>query len=177
MFCSELKIPEKRVAVLIGKKGSTKYLIQKQTKTKIDVSKDGDVFIQSDDGLNCFLASNIIKSIGRGFNPDIAITLLDEENHFELIDITEFTGKSQKKFRRIKARVIGREGRARKLLERLTKCNISVYGKTVCVIGPVESCILAKQAIEKLLKGSKHGNVYKFLEKGKKRIEKEEFFK
>lgn len=177
MFCSELKIPEKRVAVLIGKKGSTKYLIQKQTKTKIDVSKEGDVMIQSEDGLNCFIASNIIKSIGRGFNPDIAITLLDEENHFELINITDFTGKSQKKLRRIKARVIGREGGARKLLERLTKCNISVYGKTVCVIGPAESCILAKQAIEKLLKGSKHGNVYKFLEKGKKRIEKEEFFK
>ena len=43
MYEEELKIPKDRVAVLIGKKGETKRAIQSRTKTKIRVSKEGDV--------------------------------------------------------------------------------------------------------------------------------------
>ena len=37
----ELKIPKERIAVLIGKKGETKRVIERTTKTKLKVSRNG----------------------------------------------------------------------------------------------------------------------------------------
>ena len=90
--------------------------------------------------------------------------LLNEEYRLEIINIQDFTKKSKKKFVRIKARLIGKQGKARKVLEKLTMTDISVYGKTVCIIGKIEDVMLAKIGVEKLLKGAPHGNVYKFIE-------------
>ena len=53
------------------------------------------------------------------------------------------------------------------MLERLTKTNLSIYGKTIAIIGQVEHVNLARQAIERLLQGSQHGTVYSFIEKQK----------
>ncbi len=168
MYSSELKIPRIRVGVLIGTKGSTKKLIEQKTDTKLDISKEGDVIISSNDGLNIFVATTIIKAIGRGFNPNIALSLLNEEYGLEIIEIKDFCGKSKQNFIRAKARIIGTEGKAKKVIEQLTSTEISIYGKTVSVIGEISKVLLAKQAIEKLLQGSKHGNVYKYLEMQKK---------
>ena len=164
MFTAEIKIPKDRVAVLIGTKGVTKKLIERRTKTKITVNKDGEVFIGGEDSLNVFNTSPIVKAIGRGFNPDIALMLLNEDYRLEIINIQEFTKKSKKKFVRIKARLIGSEGKARKVLEKLTMTDISIYGKTVSIIGKIEDVMLARMGLEKLLKGAPHGNVYKFIE-------------
>ena len=50
----ELKIPKERVAVLIGEKGATKRKIQKQTKTKLTITSEGDITIDSEDNYNVF---------------------------------------------------------------------------------------------------------------------------
>lgn len=159
----ELKIPRQRVAVLIGVKGNTKKLLEKKLKIKLEVSKEGDIIIDGEE-LDAYLAERIIKAIGRGFNPVIALTLTNEEKSLEIINIKDFSGKSKKKLTRIKARVIGRQGRARELIELLTKTDIVIYGKTVAIIGDLEKTLIAKTAIEKLLNGSPHGNVYKYIE-------------
>ena len=164
MFSSELKIPRERVAVLIGKKGVTKKIMERRTRTRITVNKEGEVLIEGEDSLDTFNAGPVVKAVGRGFNPDIALLLLNEDYRMEIINIQDFTKKSKKKFVRIKGRLIGTQGKAWKVLEKLTMTDISVYGKTVCVIGKTEDVILAKGAIEKLLKGAPHGNVYKFIE-------------
>ncbi len=170
MFSYEIKIPKDRVAVLIGKKGFVKRKIQKLTDTKIIVdSREGDVTVEGEDSFAAYNTQMIIKAIGRGFNPDIALMLAHENYSLEIIDITEFTGKSEKKIKRIKARIIGTKGKAWKMIERLTGCHISVYGKTVSIIGPVEEVILARQAIEELLKGAPHSNAYRFIQ-DKKRL-------
>ena len=52
--------------------------------------------------------------------------------------------------------------------ETLTETFISVYGKTVAIIGKTENIDLSKRAIEKLLGGAPHGNVYQFIEMQKK---------
>lgn len=164
MFSVELKIPKDRVAVLIGKKGFTKKSIQSRTHTIIEVSKEGDVLITGNESVDVFNASPVVKAIGRGFNPEIATMLLNEDYSLEIINIQDFTKKSKKKFVRMKARLIGTGGKARNVLEKLTMTDISVYGKTVSIIGKVEDVLVAKMALEKLLKGSPHGNVYKFIE-------------
>ena len=167
MFSQELKIPQKRVAVLIGKKGETKRLLARKTKTKIQVSKEGNVLVSSEENINCFNAIPIITAVGRGFNPEVALMLLDEKFTFELIQIKEFA-KNDKDIIRLRSRIIGTNGKARMMLEKLTNVLVSVYGKTVALIGKIEDISLAQRAIEKLLKGAPHGNVYKYIELQKK---------
>ena len=167
-YLSELRIPKERVAILIGKKGETKRLLQRKTKTVISVSKEGDVVISGEDNINIYLTSQIIKAIGRGFNPKIAILLLNEKYSLEVIEMKYFTKGSKKKLVRLRSRLIGKEGKARVMLERLTKTHIVVYGKTTAIIGKVTDIMVARNAIEKLLKGSPHGNAYKFIESQKK---------
>jgi len=173
MFDYEIKIPKDRVAVLIGKKGVVKNKIQKLTKTHLIIdSKEGDVTIESEDSFAAYNTQMIIKAIGRGFNPDIALLLIKEDYNLEIIDITEFTGKSKKKMQRLKARLIGTEGKAWKTVERLTDCHLAVYGKTVSIIGHAEEIELARQAVEDILKGAPHSNVYKFVQDKRKLMRK-----
>lgn len=169
MFQSELKIPLERVAVLIGKKGTTKKKIEKITNTKIKVDKEGDVIVSGEDNLNIFITNSIIRAIGRGFNPQVALILWNENYSLEIINIRNIIGDSEKKLQRIKSRLIGSEGKVRKLLEELTNTSISIYGKTISIIGKIENTHTAKHAVEKLIHGSNHGNVYKYIEKQKQR--------
>ena len=79
-FTYDLRIPKERVAVLIGKKGETKRLIEHETKTKIQVnSEEGTVSLGGEDALLLYLAREIVRAIGRGFNPEVALLLLKQD--------------------------------------------------------------------------------------------------
>jgi ribosomal RNA assembly protein len=172
-FSYEIKIPKDRIAVLIGTKGEIKKQLEDETKTKIDVdSKEGDVTVSGEDALLLYSTRDIIRAIGRGFNPEMALLLLKQDYAFELINLPEYEKPSQ--FKRIKGRVIGKEGKSRKLLEEYTETFISVYGKTVGIIGQTEQVSIARRAIEMLLKGSPHSNVYKWLEKMRRQVMRRE---
>ncbi len=164
MFEEEIKIPKERMAVLIGKKGETKRAIQQKTKTKIRVTKEGEVYITAEDSFNTFIATPIVRAIARGFNPEIAMLLAKDNFHLEIIDLRDFSKDSKARMQRIRARVIGTGGKARMMLEKLTNTYIAVLGRTAAVIGTVEEVHIARQAVEKLLNGSPHGNVYHFIE-------------
>lgn len=171
-YSYELRIPKNRVAVLIGKEGSVKKDLEESTKTKLDIdSKEGDVFVSGEDALGLYAAREVIKAVGRGFNPDIAKLLLKSDYIFEVVDLSEFV-KSKTAMLRLKGRVIGKEGKSRRLIEELTECNISVFGKTISIIGQPESAANARQAVESLLRGSKHANVYKWLEKRRREFKR-----
>ncbi|HLC67656.1 MAG TPA: KH domain-containing protein [archaeon] len=152
-----VKIPDERIPVLIGNKGLTKRLIEKATKTKISIEED--VLIEGE-SLNVMTAENIVKAIGRGFSPDNAEMLLDEDCTFELLELP----KNEQSSRRIRSRLIGTSGKCRRNIERLTGTRISVYGKTVAIIGKYTNAHLAAQAVEKIIKGIPHRSVYEFLE-------------
>jgi len=165
-----IRIPKSRVAVLIGKKGAVKRQLETQTKTRIKVdSQEGDVFVEGGDPVNLLAVKDFITSVGRGFNPELAQLLLKHDYCLEVIDIANFVrGKSHLK--RIKGRVIGQEGKARRIIEELTNCHLSIFGKTISIIGPVEYSLVARRAIEMLLRGSPHSNVYRMLERKRKEM-------
>src|SRR3989338_2288700 len=102
-FQYELKIPRERIAVLIGKEGLIKKQIEEETKTEIKVdSKEGDIFIFGDDGLKLYNAKEVIKAIGRGFNPEIALLLMNTDYIFEVVNLNEFATKSKETLMRLK---------------------------------------------------------------------------
>lgn len=172
-FSYDLKIPKERIAVLIGKDGSIKKNLETETKTKIDIdSKEGDITIKGEDALLLYSAREVIKAIGRGFNPEVALLLLKSDYALDIISITEFVGENH--LVRIKGRLIGKDGKSRKIIEELTETFICVYGKTVGIVGMHENLSSAKRAIESLLSGSPHANVYKFLERRRRELKKQE---
>ncbi|MFA4645893.1 KH domain-containing protein [Pyrococcus kukulkanii] len=174
-----VKIPKERIAVLIGKKGSTKREIERRTKTKIEVdSETGEVWITStketDDPLAVWKARDIVLAIGRGFSPERAFRLLNEGEYLEIINLTDIIiGNEKNALPRVRGRIIGRKGRTRQIIEEMSGASVSVYGKTVAIIGNPIQIEIAKTAIEKLARGSPHGTVYRYLERRKKDLELE----
>lgn len=170
----ELKMPKDRIAVLIGRKGSIKKDIEDATETRITVdSREGDVFIKGTEPLKLYSAKEICTAIARGFNPDIAMALLKQDAAFELIVMDDFV-KSKNSQLRLKGRVIGRDGKSRKNIENLTETNICVYGKTIGIIGDAAQVSLARRAVESLLSGSPHANVFRWLERQRRELKMEE---
>lgn len=168
-FIYEIKIPKERIAVLIGKKGETKEKIEKALKISLSVdSHEGDITIQGNEALQLYVSRDIIRAIGRGFNPEIALLLLKQDYIFELLDMTRYV-KENHMFR-IKGRIIGKEGKARLVLEELTQTSICVYGKTIGIIGETENVSICKRALESLLQGAPHAVVYKWLERRRKEM-------
>ena len=89
-----LKIPRERVGVLIGKNGITKDEIENLTKTDIDIDSDaGSIAIspteETEDPLSVWKARYIVKAIGRGFNPEVSIKLMDDETLLEIINLPD----------------------------------------------------------------------------------------
>ena len=167
-----IRIPEDRVGVLIGKSGKIKSKIEKTCSVKLDIdSKNGEVQVLSDvvdEKFQTFKALEIVTAIGRGFSPQKAMRLLKGENTLHVINLREFGGKSPEQIERIKGRIIGNDGKARMNVENLSSTNITVYGKTVSIIGEPTQLKLAIDAIESLLNGSMHGRVYKKIESARR---------
>jgi len=171
-----MKIPKDRVGALIGKKGEIKKYIENKGNIKLEIdSKTGDVALIGKDSVVLYETRNIVGAIGRGFAPETAFMLYDENNIMELIEINDFSGKSHKKFQRLKGRVIGSNGKARRMIEDMTETRISVYGKTIGIIGELEHAAMARRAIEQLLSGSPHGNVYRWLENKRRELHRRVF--
>ena len=164
-YSHQIKIPKERVPILIGKEGATKKELEELTNIKIDIdSKEGDVNILGENSLNVYTLKDIIHAIGRGFNPDIAKLLLKEDYLIEIINLPDFA-KTKNHLIRIKSRIIGTKGKTRSIIEELTNTNLSIYGKTVSIIGNVENVALAPRAIGSLAAAIQHSAVYQWLEK------------
>lgn len=109
-----------------------------------------------------FLAMQVIEAINLGFKVNDALLIKDEDFSFQKINIKDFTNK--KDIREIRARIIGTKGKVLETLESLTDCLIVLHDNSVGIIGPKESAENASHAVKKIIHGSKHGNVYRYLE-------------
>ena len=173
-----LHIPEERIPVVIGNKGKTKIKICKMCDVEIEVeSKTGQITIGSIsknfDENGALKARDIINAISNGFSPERAFRILDDESLFQVLDLRNFT-TSCNSTNRIKGRIIGEKGKARKNIEELTNTFISIYGHTVSLIGNYEETKLALDAIMLLVNGRSHKTAYEMLyqAKRKSKIEK-----
>lgn len=161
-------VPKERIGALIGKGGKTKRKLEESTGTKIEIDSDTgevDIIYTPDNAENAMKAKAVVTAVARGFSPEKAIKLLNEDYYLELINLPDIVGKSKNALIRQRARIIGSQGKARKMLETLTGTDISVFGKTVAIMGPLENVEIAKTAVEMLARGTPHGDVYKYVQK------------
>ncbi|WP_256295721.1 KH domain-containing protein [Haloarchaeobius salinus] len=162
-----VKIPQDRIGVLIGEGGETMRRIENRAGVRLDIdSENGSVAIeQVGDPVDALKAPDIVQAIGRGFPPEDALTLLDDDMRmFDLIDI-DAAARNKRDRKRKKGRLIGEDGRTRELMEELTGASVVIYGSTLGVIGGPEQVQIVREAAERLLDGAPHGSVYAFLER------------
>ena len=173
-----VKVPKERIGALIGPDGRVKTSIEKRLSVGLQInSQSGDVKITltptAQDPTVLFRAKEVVIAVGRGFSPEHAFRLLeDDEAVLGVIDLRETVGRSQSEMKRLKGRIIGKEGKTRRIIEELTETNVSVYGHTISVIGTMDQAEVAKEAIRMLIRGSLHGTVYRFLHRKRRELKK-----
>ncbi|MCL4325020.1 MAG: KH domain-containing protein [Candidatus Thermoplasmatota archaeon] len=174
-----VRIPEDRLAVLIGVGGVAKKAIEDRSGAHLEIdTADGSVRITSppdSDPWGALKARDAVVAIGRGFSPQRALRLLTGENYITVLNMREVTGKRDKNaVRRIRSRLIGEKGKARERLEELSGCSISIYGYHVAIIGSAEELERGTRALTMLLRGSEHATVFGYLAGERQRSVREE---
>ncbi len=174
-YSYELKIPKERIAILIGKNGEIKAKLETEANCRVNINSD-DCFVRviGKEAISLFNAREIIKAVGRGFNPDVAFLLLRADFALEIIKLADYN-KHKNHMLRMKARVIGTQGKSRKFIEQMTETYVSVYGKTISVLGRNDNVSIGRRAIENLLEGSPHSTVFKWLERQRRELKVREF--
>ncbi len=164
------KVPPDRIGVLIGEDGRVKEELMRRTRTLITVdSSTGMVLIEpstpATTALELMKARDVVRAIAYGFSPERAFRLLEEDQVLLVIDLKQYVGDRPNHLQRVKGRIIGEGGKARRVIEEMTGTYISVYKHYVAIIGDFESANIAKNAIELLIEGRRHGTVYKYIER------------
>lgn len=174
-----VRIPKDRVGILIGPEGKVKSYIEENLKVKLEIdSEDGGINIILDkDALDpsvLLKGKDIVTAIGRGFAPDVAFRLIrNEDEIFDIVDLRLVFGRSESDIKRIKGRIIGADGKTRKLIEELTEADVVVYGHTVGIIGAFEQADAARNAVQMIIEGCQHHTVYKYLQRKRTELKKE----
>lgn len=168
------RIPQDRIAVLIGKGGETRRMLEEACGATLEIdSKNGEVMADwgegSVDPIVRMKMPDVIVAIGRGLAPKRAVQLIQDEIFLKMYDIREWVGKQPNQTRRMRSRLIGRNGRIRSLIEEISRCELAIYGSTVLVIGDEDGIALAAPAIEGILRGSEHSTILHGLEQDRKR--------
>jgi ribosomal RNA assembly protein len=174
-----VRIPKERVGVLVGPDGKVKTYIEEKLNVELQIdSEQGDVTIllasNASDPSLIFRAKDVVTAIGRGFAPEHAFRLVrDEEAVFDSIDLRAIFGRSESDIKRVKGRIIGMDGKTRRIIEELTSADVVVYGHTVGIIGTFDQANAARGAIQMLIDGSQHHTVYRFLANKRRELKKQ----
>ena len=174
-----VRIPKERVGVLVGPDGKVKQRIEEKFTVELLIeSESGGVTIvlsaNARDPSLLFKAKDTVTAIGRGFSPEHAFRLLrNEDDIFDSIDLRAVFGRSESDIKRVKGRVIGANGKTRKLVEELTGASVVVYGHTIGFIGTFEQVDVARNAVQMLIDGSQHHTVYKYLQRKRSEFKKQ----
>jgi ribosomal RNA assembly protein len=174
-----VRIPKERVGVLVGPDGKVKQRVEEKFMVTLEIeSESGGVKIllseKASDPSLLFKAKDTVTAIGRGFSPEHAFRLLrNEDDIFDFIDLRVVFGRSESDIKRVKGRIIGANGKTRKLIEELTEASVVVYGHTIGFIGTFEQVDVARNAVQMLINGSQHHTVYKYLQRKRSDFKKQ----
>ena len=172
-----LRLPADRLGVVIGPHGATRKLLEERSGLPITVDSEQNEVSFDDkapgaDPLMVLKMRDVLRALGRGFSPEHALRLFSDDAYFELLDIHDYTGKNKARIRQVTARIVGSEGKTRRIIEESTHCDLAIYGHTVGIIGELEDLGTATRAVDMLLSGAEHASVYSFLENQRRKAKK-----
>jgi ribosomal RNA assembly protein len=104
----------------------------------------------------------VFEAINFGFSVQKALLLRNEEMAFKKIHIRDYTKRD---LRTIKARLIGTNGKTRRLISQITGCEVLIKEGDVGLLGISESVEDTERAVIRLIRGTKQANTYRYLEK------------
>ncbi len=144
-------------------------LIEEEFGVKLIIDSDkGEVTIVPDNNTNfdqLMKAKNIIEAISYGFDYNDAQNLRNDNYTLEIIDLRDYVDKYKAKHvNRVKARIIGEDGRAKRVLQELTDTNIVIGDKYIAILGFYENVKIAREALEMLIRGRQHATVYRWIQ-------------
>ncbi|MCX8197037.1 MAG: KH domain-containing protein [Candidatus Micrarchaeota archaeon] len=167
-----VRIPNERIKILVGETGQTKDYLERRMNVKLIIDSDGGVLIKGEP-VDEYIAKDIVKAIGRGFEPALALKLLSDEYGLRIINLRDYA-KNEKALVRIKGRIIGQKGRTKEIIFEEVGANVVVFGHTVSVISKLETLDYATEAIFRIIDGAPHSSVYAYLEKCRRKIKEDE---
>lgn len=134
-----------------------------EERLEIKITATGNKITIQGSPENEYVAERVIEALEFGFPFSVALLIKDQYFMFEALKIKEYTRR--KDLEKVRARIIGTKGKTLRALLELTKCHFEIKDNRVGIIGDPEYIKNAMQAMMFLIRGSKHANVYAFLEK------------
>ncbi len=142
--------------------------LEKELPVKITMrkgNKEASFTIGGRDALYEYIASRVLEAIASGFDFDTAILLKEEDVVFKEVQLKNYVHGSRLSV--IKGRIVGAQGKSKRVIQQLSECSISLCDNKMGIIGRAENVEIASKAIESLLRGAKHANVFKALEESR----------
>lgn len=164
-----------RISVIIGKSGRNKARLEEGFNVELEVDvRNSVVYIVPKENVTPFQvmkAKQAVEAISLGFSVEDALLLTDDMIYFEIIDLTD-VARNRRDLERIKARVIGSEGKFKKTLEEMTGAKIVVGEKKIGIIGDYEQAKLARETIEIIINGKSHQTALNHLKMESRRLKR-----
>jgi ribosomal RNA assembly protein len=145
--------------------------LEKEFSVKIEVHKgktSADFIIKGKNATQEYIISEVLEAIASGFDFDVATLLKDENYVLKKVKLKNYASGSRLEV--VKGRIIGTQGKSKRVIEKLTECDLCLCDNFISLIGGAEHVEVASKAIESLIRGAKHANVFKFLEKSRERL-------
>lgn len=147
-----------------GKILKNKNILEKKLKLKIE-TKDKNLIVKGKE-LDEYVASQVIEAMEIGFPINTALLLSDENFMLEIIEIKNLT--KRRNLSEIRARIIGKQGKTKQLIEELSDCFIVIHENKIGIIGAVDEIKNCINALTRIIQGSKQSSVYAYLERQRK---------
>jgi ribosomal RNA assembly protein len=170
-FGGPLEIPLERARILIN--NDVKDAIEGKLKVKVEVKDDSVVLTPTNESKpdSVIKARQIIQALSLGFPREDALELLSDDKYLETIDLGDYVGKDKENhMSRIRALIIGENGRVKRNLEELTETRIAVKDRVVGIIGDYDNARAAREAVVMLINGKQPSTIYRWLQRWRREL-------
>ena len=147
-----------------GKIRENQERLEKSLNIKIKFEK-GDIELRGD-SINIYTAKKVLEALSMGFSLEDALLLKKEDHLLGKINMKDFVRQSQ--LNRVKGRVIGIKGKAKKVISDLTDTAMVIRDYDIAIIGRTVDVDITIKALLLLIRGAPHSKVYNFLERNRK---------
>jgi len=152
-----VRFTEERIGIVERNKDE----IEKKSNTTVTI-KGLNVTLEGK-AVDVLKAKNILDALFQGFTLEKSFKLLNEKNQLKVVRLKDFASSGMS-VEKLKGRIIGEGGRAKRLIEELAKVSVSVHNDNVSMIGNAREVSAATKAVQMLVNGKPHNKVYRYLE-------------